>query len=832
MSKKYYVYVIIFILLMTTTGCTSKSSDLTNEEISGADVNFTGEVEHGTIEQLSNPALDNITPAHDELAPTLGEDEIVIYYYRPDGDYGSWGFWLWAFPGGDGALNWENGIMTKDLDETNGVGYKKFTRSDTTLVGAKGSSVIPRMDSGWTKDGELNREIDTINYNEFVIISGDTRTYVYGQPYNPKIEVAIAFEGERAVIASDLLDATTPDDTYELGNIYSAAGTEFRVWSPIATSVSVIIFDTQANALNDANGTTTTMTKNTATGVWAVTVKGDLLNKYYKYQITNLGETYEVCDIYAKCASADSRAGQIVDWTDSAVDPASWEVNYTNPFTGDPVDAVIYELHIRDFCVYNPDLSSPLNEGKFRGLAISDTFINHLKDMGVTHVQLLPVFDYAETDSNTNYNWGYNPYQYNVPEGRYVVGNETDGKEAVKQFKELINKLHDEGIAVVMDVVYNHTAGTGANSLFDMTVPYYYYRMSSTTGSYSSGSGCGNETASNRKMFKRFMLDSLKWWVNEYHINGFRFDLAGLHEVETLTEITDSLKAIDPQILIYGEPWTGGTSEVINGLNEKSKVKGTGMAVFNDNFRNTIKGAEFGGFESGHVQGVYKDAAIVKGLMGSIDDFTTSPNETINYVESHDNYTLFDKLDICAVVGTSGASWVAWAELIPAQQNLVKAQVKLCGAFVLLAQGIPFFNGGQEFMRTKSGDENSYSSDDTVNGINYSYITTFSDVKNVYKGLIELRKARKAFRLQTAEDINSKVTCASTAGITIYRIQDNTEAAGWRDIIVIFNATEGTYDQVFGDTYKKIDVSSGSVVVGADMTSDAVPPKSFAIYAK
>ncbi len=912
MSKKYYVYFIIFILLITTAGCTSKSSDLRGEAEPNTGVALTGEVEPGTIEQLSNPAMDYIAPAHDELAPTLGEDEVVIYYYRPDGDYDSWGFWIWAFPSGDGVLNWENGIMANNLDEASGVGYKRFSRTDTTLVGEEGTGVIPR-NSEWVKDGGLDRVIDTVNYSEFVIIAGDTRTYIYGPSYgeNPQIEAAFAtdtdkvrvstnaklgldraassngfvvqnesgtvavpvtdvvnyseqddrtknytnnmlvtlgvdlptdevfyisregFEGKRAVIASDLLDATTPDDTYELGNIYSAASTEFRVWAPIATDVKVIVFDTQEDVLNDVNETITSMTKNAATGVWTVKVKGDLLDKYYKYQIANLGNTYEVCDIYAKCAGVDSRAGQIVDWTDSAVDPASWEVNYTNPFTGNPVDAVIYELHIRDFCVYNPDLSLPLNEGKFRGLATSDTLSNHLKDMGVTHVQLLPVFDYAETDSNTNYNWGYNPYHYNVPEGRYVVGNEADGKEAVKQFKELIKKLHDEGIAVVMDVVYNHTAGTGADSLFDMTVPYYYYRRSSSTGGYSNGSGCGNEMASNRKMFKRFMLDSLKWWVNEYHINGFRFDLAGLHEVETLTEITDALKTIDPHILVHGEPWTGGESEVVNGLNEKSKVKGTGMAVFNDNFRNAIKGAEFGGFESGHVQGVFKDSAIIKGLMGSIDDFTSSSNETINYVECHDNYTLFDKLNICANGGTSGESWAAWAGLTPAQQNLIKAQVKLSGAFVILAQGIPFINGGQEFMRTKRGDENSYISDDTTNGIDYSYITTtFSDVKNMYKGLFALRKERKAFRLQTAEDINSKVTCTSDDGITFYRIQDNTEDAGWRDITVIFNATKGIYDQIFGDTYRKIDVSSGSVVMGDDMTSDSIPPKSFAIYAK
>ena len=666
-----------------------------------------------------------------------------------------------------------------------------------------------------------------------------TKLTITDTDYISKAPYSVTYNTEDTVvanIASELLDEEFAYDENDLGWHNGVA----KVWAPLATKAEILIYDDMETAKDDyesnpaaASVTPVAMT-NEGKGVWSANVP---VGKYYMYQLVNDGVTYRVCDIYANAASPDSVAAKAVD---IATKPWS-ETTYINPWGNNGTEskkyteAVIYEMHIRDWSrAFVKD-----STGKFdditNALKNNGAFAQHLKDLGVTHVQILPMFDYAQTNDDDGYNWGYNPYQYNVPEGRYVNNHDSDAEAAVEQMRNMIAAFHEAGIAVNMDVVYNHTNGTGVGSLFDMTVPKYYYRLTAD-GNYSSGSGCGNEMASNAAMYKKFMIDSLKHWMTDYHINGFRFDLMGLHETSTMKAVYDALKEIDPNVMVYGEPWTGGTSPVVSGV-DKAKIDScssssteNGVACFNDNIRNAIKGAEFGGFQHGQVQGTFADEAICCGLMGSVEStssdndnakkFTDVIGRSLNYVECHDNYTLADKLAISLNKGTSKDGWKAYTDFTKEEQDSLRAQNKLAAAFVFLAQGTPFINGGQEFMRTKQGDENSYISDDSINQIDLTLKTTFNDVYKVYKGLITLRKSSTAF---TA----GRRVVASTlkSGFTKY-ITTGTDAS----YCVYFNATaeEQTIDTT-GYT-KAVDVTSG---VPTDVSvPTTVAAKSFVILKK
>ena len=612
----------------------------------------------------------------------------------------------------------------------------------------------------------------------------------------------------------------------DLGLTLSGTKAGFKVFAPIATEVNLLLYSSWEDAKKDidnafkdqktddalTNGTRVSMTKAADfenTGIWEksdVDVSG---KNYYVYELNNIGKVYRVCDINALVASPDSIAAQIIDINDSACKPTGWETSYTNPFGNSGADtktyteAIIYEMHIRD---WSKGLSSS-NKGKFdeitAGLGTNGDGVlgQHLKDLGITHVQILPMFDYAQTNADNDYNWGYNPYHYNVPEGRYVNNHDNGGQEAVKQMRGMIKAFHDAGIAVNMDVVYNHTNGTGFGSLYDMTVPSYYYRLDN--GAYSNGSGCGNETDSSMPMYRKYMIDSLSHWMRDYHINGFRFDLMGLHEHETMAAIYAALSQIDKNVMVYGEPWDGGNSQCKNAAKKAGTSGNYGYGAFDDEFRNAIKGGEYGGFEKGQVQGTFEDDKIITGLTGA----TTTRNDTgnaglsIHYVECHDNYTLFDKLDISILNGQGKDDWKAYDSLTTAQQNAIRAQNKLSAAFVLLAQGTPFMNGGQEFMRTKQGDENSYISSDEINAIDLGFKTTYSDVYNVYKGLIKLRRTYDAFTAGSnivAEKVKNGVTKYTVSGTN-------------GSFCIYFNATTSTASINTAGYTKVIDVTNGTL---------------------
>ena len=699
-----------------------------------------------------------------------------------------------------------------------------------------------------------------------------------------------------ANISSDLIDELelkyTGDD---LGVKISGNSATFKVWAPSASKVSILFYDSVSDigtykALTvaaKANGGTDEvelkgspsdsqeMTVDTATGVWSYELSSIGSKKYYKYQIEVDGKTLYVCDINAKVCAPDSIAAQIVDINDSSATPNGWG-DYKNPFTGSTYnDAVIYEMHIRDWSRATVKDST----GKFKDFA-SDEVIKHLKDLGVTHVQILPMFDYAQVNADGNYNWGYNPYHYNVPEGRYVdYSSDKDGTAAVKQLREMIQKLHDNGISVIMDVVYNHTSGTTTGSLYDSTVPGYFYRLNAD-GSYINGSGCGNEVATNHSMVKKYVIDSLKHWMNDYHINGFRFDLMGCLESDTMKEIYDELYKIDSKVMVYGEPWTGGTSGVEKGASAAvSGSSDNGVGAFDDDLRDALKGTDgFGGLHHGQLAGTFNDANVALGLKGAeISKNKRNPTGktglALHYVECHDNYTLFDKLvyQFDSTIKGDGDWAPKFASLYKSvmdddeKLSLVKKQNKLAAAYIFLSQGTPFINGGQEFMRTKKGDPDSYAPDtkggikwtsrynggtyvdatdiDDVNTIDLSFKTKYADVYNTYKGLIALRKSSTAFTAGTSS--TAKIL---SKGVTLYNAKSDSE-----EYEVIFNATdkdyiitdvsiEGNlglgikdYEVSFGRKGKLVTINEndGTFKIEEDVsTVSKVPAKSFVILTK
>ena len=657
----------------------------------------------------------------------------------------------------------------------------------------------------------------------------------------------------------------------------------FKTWAPFASDVKVLLFAEAKDAVSGNSykvAETIPMTRN-ADGTWQTENVSSTVgsNKYYQYSFTNNGVRYDVCDIWAKVASKDSKASAIEE-----IPSNSYESGYKNPFGSDGTetklynDAVIYEMHITDWSQAFRSEVQKDKPGTFKEITEAlknGGFADHLKDLGITHVQILPMFEYAVATKGTNsgtsvsfdenddaYNWGYNPYNYNTPESRYVQ-NMQDGTDAVSQMREMIAEFHKNGIAVIMDVVYNHTNGTGSGSIYDMTAPKYFYRMDAQ-GNYSNGSGCGNETATDHKIVKEFVINSLKHWMTDYHINGFRFDLMGIHEKTTMAEIYKALSEIDKNVMVYGEPWTGGTAAVKAGCTGAVALENYGVGAFDDDFRDAIKGAEFGGFNIGQIQSANSDSGIVKGLIG--ESGSNNRNSTgftglaLHYAECHDNFTLYDKLvyslDITNTkkLDSTGNVAKSWPSSVSDEQiDLIKKQNKLAAAYIFLSQGTPFINGGQEFMRTKKGDPDSYAADikggvfwgeiDEVNAIDLSFKTKYADVYNTYKGLIALRKSSTAFTAGT-----SSTAKTLSKGVTLYNAKSDSE-----EYEVIFNASENDYvltdvsiegnlglgikdyEISFGRKGKRVTISeeTGEVTTASEESVvSTVPAKSFVILKK
>ena len=594
-------------------------------------------------------------------------------------------------------------------------------------------------------------------------------------------------------------------DGHDLGAMYSPQSTTFRIWAPTARQVEIMLFRTG----HKKETPRTLAMKQDVKGTWALNVAGDLRNHYYRYRLLHPGQKkyVEAIDPYAVATGANGERAMVVDLRET--DPRGWGADTKPPFEH-PTDAVIYEVHVRDFTIHASAGSK--QPGKYIGLSAkgtrgpqgNKTGMDHVCDLGVTHVHLLPIADFAsidETKKSGQYNWGYDPKNYNVPEGWYAT-DPYDGRVRVREFKQMVQELHKAGLRVVLDVVYNHTYHS-TDSHFQHVVPDYYYRQNAE-GGFSNGSACGNEVASDRSMVRKLMIDSLVHWVTEYHVDGFRFDLMGLHDLETMKQIRKAMDKIDPSILLYGEGWTGGDSPLP--YEQRAMKTNVGqlprIAAFNDTIRDAIKGHVAEHHSGGFVQGAPGMEERLKiGITASIQHkqiaypkgdawggpWAKEPHHCVSYASCHDNHTLWDKILITSP-GLKDADRI----------NMYK----LAAAIVMTSQGICFIHAGEELVRTKKGHENSYNLPDRINAIDWRRKNKYAEVNAYYRGLIALRKAHPALRMKSAADIRRNLAFLSmpSAGMVGYCIAGNEvgDSAEW--LVVIFNATAEPQQVILPET--------------------------------
>lgn len=586
----------------------------------------------------------------------------------------------------------------------------------------------------------------------------------------------------------------------DLGASYSKKATTFKVWSPNAASVRVNIFEHGSDNEGDAGSIMSrAMSLDKTTGVWSVTINGDLLNKYYTYSVTHGKTTKETADVYAKACGVNGQRSMVVDL--STTNPDGWE-NDKHVLVQNQTDASVWEISVADFSSSESSGVSEANRGKYlafteEGTTVngvqgaSSTCVDYLKKLGVKYVQIMPFYDFGSVDENKNimdqYNWGYDPVNYNCPEGSYS-SNPKKGEVRIKECKQMIQALHNAGIGVIMDVVYNHTYTS--DSWFQRTVPNYYYRMNND-GTFSNGSGCSNDTASEHLMFRKYMIDSVTYWASEYHIDGFRFDLMGLHDVTTMNSIRTALDNLyadgsGSQILMYGEAWDMATNcdeGTVLASQKNLKQLSDRIGAFDDTIRDAIKGST-GGTDGAFVQEGSRRANLKTGIAGQSDTTTgwaNVPSQCVTYASCHDNLCLYDKL-VGSVYGADGKYRKRYEDLV--------AMNKLSAAIVITSQGIPFSLGGEEFCRSKDGDENSYASSRKENMLDWENVDLYSDVIEYYRGLYKIRDAFAAFSDSTAATANSLTYLSDVPkGVTGYTI-NNTESGKWSQMCVIFNGSD------------------------------------------
>lgn len=583
----------------------------------------------------------------------------------------------------------------------------------------------------------------------------------------------------------------------DLGSIYSKESTSFRVYAPTAESVTLNLYE------DGLQGEPYKIIKMepAENGTYKTVVSGDLHKKYYTYTVRVNGKEREAVDPYAKAAGANGVRGMVVDLR--ATDPEGF-AEEKRPEKINTTDAVIYELHIRDFSI---DESSGMKyKGKYKAFTEEHTVngdnlktgVEHMKELGITHVHLLPSFDYGSVDETKldvpQYNWGYDPVNYNVPEGSYST-DPFHGEVRIKEFKEMVQALHKNGICVVMDVVYNHVFDA-EEFCYQKIVPDYFFRMNGDQ--FSDASACGNETASNHLMVRKFMVDSLRYWAEEYHIDGFRFDLMAIHDITTMNEIRKALDEVDKNILIYGEGWTAEESPLPK--KERALKKYTyrmpGIAAFSDDIRDAVKGSVFEELEKGFVSGEPDLEELIQfGVTGAVGHsqlyrkgvthkqeipkpWAAAPSQCVNYTSCHDNYTLWDKL----AVSNKGKS-----------PKELEAMNKLAIAIILTSQGIPFIHAGEEILRSKPDEtkeygyeENSFDRGDEINSIKWDSKKEHLDIFAYYQGLIAFRKETKALRLRTKEQIEQCIEFLPIEpGLVSYRIKTEAE-----ELFIAYNAGE------------------------------------------
>ncbi len=774
---------------------------------------------------------------------------VNLHYLRDDADYEGWNVWFWTTGDGAayefGSEEDENGVVCTAVfpAATESIGFivrlneweakdcetDRFIDTSSILAGTVDVYVISGQD-----------EIEDIVFSDdcvrgtgvsSAVMSDDYRsvTVFLSDDWTDEMTLEVVDEDEKAVetesvetdsrdpkkiviTMSDELDAfktykikfngtylfdiTVPDfyssetfeETYtydgdDLGAVWSSDFTTFKVWAPTAEGVKVNLYESGDKSADDLIESYDMEAEEQ--GVWSISIDGDLNGTYYTYTADFGSMENEACDPYANAVGVNGDRAMVIDL--DSTDPEGWDED-TNPNSDlNYTDASIYELHIRDLS--SDDSSGISNTGKYLGLTETGTTnstgqstgLDHIIDLGITHIQLNPVYDYATVDETkddgSQYNWGYDPKNYNVPEGSYST-NPYDGEVRIKEFKEMVKTLHDNDISVVMDVVYNHTYNT--DYCYNLLVPDYFYRPG------SNGSGCGNDVATERAMVRKFIIESVTYWAEEYHIDGFRFDLVGLIDVETIKEVRAALDEIDPSIIIYGEGWSMTTTTTKDGvaLSTQSNAVNLGyFGMFNDTIRDAIKGNVFNPEEKGYVNGDISKTDTVKNCIQGKVSWSSLPYQQIIYACCHDNMTIWDEIN------TSNADDSMEAKI---KQNLLSASI------VYTSQGIPFILAGEEFLRTKTNEDgtfnsNSYNAPDTVNSLKWDDLgkEEYQTVYNYYKGMISFRKAHAAFR--SMEDARSYYTFAEDTqkGVIAYELAPNNGEVS-DGIFVIYNALTET----------------------------------------
>lgn len=767
---------------------------------------------------------------------------IKLHYNRPDGDYEPWRVWFWETGGEGGDYYFEEtdgeqvatfpvspGVTSvgfivrteewaKDVDKDQFIdipevisgtvhvyvksGVEGFTKEygDDIVTGIKLTGAVYGEDG--TVAVELTAPVDEPE-KAFAIIGSEGKVGIAGveasgSSYTLTLETelnlygsyVIAFDGNEYkvsmpnVYSTDSFEAEYTYTGNDLGAVWMPEKTTFRVWAPLAEQVCVNLYESGDAAAEDLIESLA-MTKD-VNGTWVLEAEGDRKGVYYTYKTVTGDEVMEACDPYARATGVNGDRAMVIDL--NSTDPEGWESD-SNPHAGEKItDAVIYELHMRDF---SADASSGIeNVGKYlqfteKGTKTAGgaaTGIDYLKELGITHLHILPMYDFGSVDeSGSGYNWGYDPKNYNVPEGSYST-DPYNGAVRVGEVKQMVQALHGEGISVVMDVVYNHVQ-SGGDFCFNKLVPGYFSRINEN-GSYSNGSGCGNDTASERSMVRKYIVDSVCYWADEYHIDGFRFDLVGLLDINTVNAIVEEVHKTHPDVIFYGEGWTMSTQVTKPNVEMATQMNSAwtpGFAYFNDKIRDGLKGGVFNDNETGYVSGATGSIhEVARAFMGN-STWCHSPAQTINYASCHDNLTLFDKLQ-------KSRADASRADLI--RMN------KLTAAIYMTSQGVPFLQAGEEMLRTKlnadgSFNSNSYNAGDEVNSIKWSSLEQeeYRQVADYYKGLIAFRREHGILRLDDAQAVKEHVTKADGVpeNVLAFDLTGGVEGETAEEMFVIFN---------------------------------------------
>ncbi len=783
---------------------------------------------------------------------------LKLHYHREDGDYESWDVWMWP-EGGEGAgypLTEEDGDMvatmsvpagktkvgfivrtqdwTKDIDMDQFIdlsevvsgtvhayvesGVEGATKEygDDVVTGTKlknavydGKTTVTVLFTGEiTKDqektfyviGRLGEvEVTEVALKEKVSDSEYYYDLTIAEELDPNRNYRVGFENQEYQINMPIIYSTPEFEskyTYtgnNLGATYNKDATKFRLWAPTCEEAYVNLYKSGDPWENDL--IEKVQMKADENGTWVAEVSGDQAGVYYTFTAIIDGLNVEACDPYARTTGVNGKRAMVVDL--DATNPEGWDTD-SNPHAGETInDAVIYELHVRDFSV--SEAGNIPDAGKYTAFTHTGTKtaggnatgIDYIKELGVTHVHLLPFYDFGSVDENSpsseQFNWGYDPVNYNVPEGSYST-DPYHGEVRVAEAKEMVKALHDNGLSVVMDVVYNHVY-SGKDFCINRLVPGYFSRINAD-GTYSNGSGCGNDTASERSMVKKYIVDSVNYWADEYHIDGFRFDLVGLLDVDTVNEIVESVHKTHPDVIFYGEGWsmnTDVTKEDVVMATQRASEKTPDFAYFNDNIRDGLKGSVFNTGETGWASGSRgKENAMISSFMAQ-ESWSSNPAQIVQYASCHDNNTLLDRI-ATARTDLTRAEWVKMSNL--------------AAAFYLTAEGVPFMQAGEEILRTKvkedgTYDSNSYSSGDAVNCIKWETLDDPEYQSNLdyYKGLIAFRKAHPILRLSSSEDVAKHVVPnfddeTKLISFLFNNADSDIDGESAKEIMVVFNAAQ------------------------------------------